>query len=199
MPLLDGVDSVPWEAGQYRVDVLTGDVINRISVVIEKQFGDVAPDNWPSPAPNTVAPTASDPSAIRIGLFATVDGRAVSIPARESTPLGEIATWSDMAQVNGPIVAATYLPRATGLGVMLTSHAMIQGATIARLAPAPLPVPMKAAGGISQSQGQTPYVVFAAPDDGVWAPGVYAVTVVWNDAAGAHHGTWHVALLPGVG
>ncbi len=64
MPLLDGVASVPWEAGQYRVDVLIGNAIHRISVVIERQFGDVSgPDDWPSGTPDLVAATASDPSA----------------------------------------------------------------------------------------------------------------------------------------
>ena len=46
-------------------------------------------------------------------------------------------------------------------------------------------------------RGRTPFVVFAAPDGGVWPPGVYAVTVDWTDAAGSHHGTWHVELRPG--
>ena len=41
MPLLDGVGAAPWDAGQYRVDVLIGDGIHRISVVISNQFGDV--------------------------------------------------------------------------------------------------------------------------------------------------------------
>ena len=139
MPLVDGVDSVPWEAGQYRVDVLTGDAIHRISVVIEKQFGDVAPDDWPVSAPDTVAPSASDPSAIRIGLFATVDGSAVSIPAQGSAPLDEVTAWADVALAVRPIVATIYLPRATGLGVMLTSHADVNAATIRRLAPDPWP------------------------------------------------------------
>ena len=200
IPLLDGVSTVAWEAGQYRVDVLTADGIHRISVVIEQQFGDApGPDDWPTTGPGTVAATASDPSAIRIGLFATVDGAAVSIPSRKSEPLSEVATWSDMAQVSGPIVGAMYLPRATGLGVMLTSHAAVKGATIRRIAPEPLPDPPEASGGISDAQGRTPYIVFAEPDGGVWTPGVYALTVDWDDAAGTHHGTWHVALLPGVG
>jgi hypothetical protein len=198
MPLLDGVVPVPWEAGQYRVDVLMGDGIHRISVVIPKQFGDEpGPDEWPVRAPDTVAAAASDPSAIRVGLFATVDGAAVSIPAREAQPLGEAQAWDDEVIADDSIVAATYLPRATGLGVMLTSHAAVAAASIRRLAPDPLADPPPASGGISDAQGRTPFVVFAAPDGGVWTPGVYAVTVDWEDAAGPHHGTWHVELRPG--
>lgn len=200
MPLVDGVAAVPWEAGQYRADVLTGDGIHRISVVIEKQFGDVSgPDDWPIGAPNTVAATASDPSAVRRGLFATVNGRAVSIPARNSKPLGEAGAWRDLAIAGDAAVAAMYLPRATGLGVMLTSHAAVRAATISRLAPEPLSDPPAVAGGISEAQGRTPYVVFAAPGHGVWTPGVYAISVEWDDAGGSHHGTWHVTLLPGLG
>lgn len=194
MPLLDGVDPVPWDAGQYRVDVLIGDGIQRISVVIAKQFGDApGPDGWPTTAPDAVAATATDPSGIQHGLFATVDGTAVSIPAVESEALGEAQAWGD------PSVGSAYIPRATGLGVMLTPHADVEGASIRRLTPEPLSDAPEALGGISNLRGRTPFVVFPAPGDGVWTPGVYAVTVDWKDAAGAHHGTWHVELRPGVG
>jgi hypothetical protein len=200
MPLVDGTTSVPWEAGQYRADVLTGDGIHRISVVVAKQFGDApGPDDWPTTAPGTVAATSSDPSAIRIGMFATVDGSAVSIPARDSGPLDEADAWSDVALGGDAAVASIYLPRANGLGVMLTSHAAVDAASIARLSPDPLANAPAPSGGISDAQGRTPFVVFPAPGGGVWTPGLYAVTVDWKDAAGAHHGTWHVELRPGVG
>jgi hypothetical protein len=118
LPLLDGLEPVPWEAGQYRVDLLVGDGIHRISVVIAQQFGDPpGPDDWPTSLPDTVEATASDPSGVQFGLFATVDGTGVSIPSRETEPLDEAQAWDDAA------VVAAYLPRATGLGVMLTSHA----------------------------------------------------------------------------
>ena len=66
-----------------------------------------------------------------------------------------------------------------------------------RLAPSPLaPVP-PARGGLSESQGRTPYVVFAAPDGEALAAGVYALSVSWTDDAGLHATTWHVELLPG--
>jgi len=200
MPLIDGVASAPWDAGQYRVDVLTSNGIHRISVFIPNRFGSVPrPDAWAPTASGIVAATASDPSAVRIGLFATVDGTAVAIPARESAPLGEAQAWGDLAASSDATVAAMYLPRATGLGVMLTPHAALRAATIRRLAPDPLPDPPPVMGGVSESQGRTPYVVFPAPDGRVWEPGVYAVSVDWTDAAGRHEGTWHVELRPGIG
>ncbi len=200
MPLLDGERTVPWDAGRYRVDVLTTSGIHRISVLVPNQFGNVPrPDEWAATAPDVVPAAASNPSQIRVGLFATVDGAAVPLAARQSPPLGEAQAWGDEVFADGSIVATTYLPRATGLGVMLTSHAAVSDASIRRLAPDPLPDPPAAAGGISDAHGRTPFIVFAAPGGGVWAPGVYAVTVDWKDAAGAHHATWHVDLRPGVG
>jgi len=196
-PLADGA-AMPWDAGHYRVDVLTGDGIHRISVLIPNRFGNVpGPDEWEPPTSNVVTAAESDPSGIQSGLFATVDGSAVSIPAPESEPLGESQAWSDVAVGGGSSVASAYLPRATGLGVMLTSHAAVGTASIRRLAPDPLPDPPAASGGISNMRGRTPFVVFQAPD-GVWTPGVYALTVDWEDAAGPHHASWHVELRPGI-
>ena len=201
MPLLDGVATVPWDAGQYRVDVLTGDGIHRISVVIEKQFGDV-------PAARRLAHRGARHRRPRARAIRPPSGsgcsrrsmvrRCRSRPGRRSRSArsGPGVIW----RLGDPTVAAMYLPRATGLGVMLTSHAAVAGAPRSGVSPrAAARSRRRRSGGISEAQGRTPYVVFAAPDGGVWAPGVYAVTVDWTDAAGTHHGTWHVALLPGVG
>ena len=45
----------------------------------------------------TIAARASDPSGVRIGLFATVDGVGVSLPARETRPLDDDAAWRDLS------------------------------------------------------------------------------------------------------
>jgi hypothetical protein len=95
-------------------------------------------------------------------------------------------------------VAAAYVPRATGLGVMLTNHAAIQLAIVRRIAPDArfLAAPMM--GGISETRGRTPWVAFAPRDGGALPPGVYAMTVRWTDPAGFHDETWHVELPPGL-
>jgi len=79
----------------------------------------------------------------------------------------------------------------------LTSHAAVESASIRRLSPEPLSDPPDATGGISNLRGRTPYVVFPAPGDGVWTPGVDALSVDWKDDADAHQGTWQVELRPG--
>jgi hypothetical protein len=95
------------------------------------------------------------------------------------------------------VVARVFLPRATGLGVMLTAHASIELAVMRRLTPIPLVPTPPARGGISDSQGRTPFVVFPAPDGRALAPGVYAISASWSDGTGLHAATWHVELRPG--
>jgi hypothetical protein len=192
----------PFEAGHYRMDLLRTDSIDRIEIGIPDSTGSVPdPSRWPVAESRLVPAADSDPSAVRIGLFATVDGFAVSLPAAQGRPLDELDAWEAATAKPGtdtaPVVVSAFLPRATGLGVMLTSHASVQLADLSRLAPAPLvPVP-PVRGGISAVQGRTPYVVFEGPPGRALEPGVYALSVSWTDATGLHAATWHVELLPG--
>ena len=188
----------PWPPGSYRIDVLAADGIHRIAADLPGPSGRVPPPDVRSvELRGLVTPAESDPSSIRVGLFATVDGLGVSLPAPEAGPLDEDAAWRDVVRAGGDVVATAYLPRATGLGVMLTPNAVVERATLDRIAPkGPFTAP-RAQSGISESKNQTPDVYFAAPDAAPWPPGVYAITVSWTDATGSHTGTWHVELRPG--
>jgi hypothetical protein len=198
-PGVDGAPLTPWQPGRYRVDILSADGIHHLSVLVPDPFGIVPPlDTW-TPDPPTIAARASDPSGVRTGLFATVDGVGVSLPARQTRPLDADAAWLDLSDRANDVVATAFLPHASGLGVMLTSHAAVASAMIQRLAPEGSFEAPEASGGLSESQGRTPYVLFAPPGETTWAPGVYAITVAWSDGAGAHQGTWHVELRPGLG
>ena len=129
-PGVDGAALTPWQPGQYRVDVLGSDGIHHLAVLVPDPFGVVPPlDAW-AQEPPTIAARDSDPSGVRIGLFATVDGVGVSLPARETRPLDDDAAWRDLSESANDVVATAYLPRASGLGVMLTSHAAVSSATI---------------------------------------------------------------------
>ena len=118
-----------WEAGQYRVDLLAADRLYSIAVQIPGRFESVpTPDDWPVPTEsNLVPPNVSDPSDVRAGPFATVDGGGVPLAAQPMALMSEEVAWrtaiAEAGPIGRPVVATAYLLRATGLGVMLTNHA----------------------------------------------------------------------------
>ncbi len=195
-----GSTSVAWPPGEYRIDVLVDDFIGRIEVNIPGRLGPVPrPDARPPSPADLVAAKTVDPSVTGQGPFAVVDGVSVGLTARLGPLLDEPAEWhasiaSDGRGV-GP-VAVAHLPRATGLGVMFTEHAVVGPVTIERLAPDHRVDSAPAFGGVSSLHGRTPYLVFTPNDGGAWSPGVYAVTATWTDPAGPHEGTWHIELRP---
>lgn len=199
----DGEGTQTWSAGHYRIDILAADGLYRIAVQIPGRFGSVpAPDDWPATEANLVGPEESDPSGVQIGPFATVDGIGVPLATQPKEVMSEEEAWRQ--NIGGPqglqgsTVATAYLPRATGLGVMLTNRANVQLAIVRRVAPNAKFFAAATPGGISQLRGRTPYVAFAPRAGGAWPSGVYAITVRWTDAAGLHARTWHVELRPGM-
>jgi hypothetical protein len=195
--------ALSWPAGHYRVDLLAADGSYSIAVQIPGRFGIVpAPDDSTSGIQvNVLAPDASDPSGVQFGPFAMVDGVGVPLEASQQASMSDEEAWrmivEDEVTGGSSRVASEYLPRASGLGVMLTNHADVTFAAIARLAPDARVSVAPMIGGISELRGQTPWVAFAPRAGGVWPPGVYAITVGWTDPAGWHRGTWHVELRPG--
>jgi hypothetical protein len=191
-----------WPGGHYRIDALVSGQIRRIYVQIPTRLGSVAPpDPWLRTASGLVDAAESDPSSVKGGLFATVNGTGVPLIATPSAALDETAEWldavRDQARSAGPTVATAYLPLATGLGVMLTSHASLYSANIRRLAPDGAFGPGSVITGFSGPQDRTPYVIFTPPLGGVLSPGVYALDVNWTDQGGSHAGTWYLELRPG--
>ncbi len=194
--------SVAWPGGHYRIDVLAEDGVHQIAVQVPGRFGSVpAPAEWPPTETGLVDPDRSNPSSVRIGPFATVDGVGVPLASQGSPLLTDEEAWRDVLVEGsgGPRsdVATAYLPRATGLGVMLTGHAEVRLAIVRRIAPDARFLAQPMLGGISETQGRTPYVTFAPRGGGAWPPGVYAITVRWTDPAGLHVETWHIELRPG--
>lgn len=198
-----GTNSTAWPAGHYRIDILAEDTIHRIALQIPGRFGSVpAPDEWRQVDADATGPEASDPSAVRAGPFATVDGVGVPLATTTGPRMTEEEAWrrvhaEEMAGLGVSVVASASLPRATGLGVMLTSHAGVRLAIVRRVAPDAHFFATPMFGGISGSQGRTPWIAFAPRGGGFWPPGVYAITVRWTDATGLHAETWHVELRPG--
>ncbi len=190
-----------WSGGHYRIDLLMGERISRIVIQIPGRFGTVSePAAWPAEAADLIPASDGDPSNVRRGPFVMVDGVGVPIGSRSAGPLSELAAWTASLAADrlepGPVFSA-YLPRATGIGALLTPHADIESAGLRRLAPGVLDEEPLISGGISAWQGGTPFVVFAPATGGAWPPGVYELSLRWTDDRREHDSTWHLELRPG--
>ncbi len=198
-PGTDGQPYAAWDPGTYRIDILTAAGIRAIDVRIPDVSGHVPQlEDPPLPEPGILSLPAIDASGIVGGLFATTAESAVPLGAIAHRRLDRQAAWLDVTTSRDPVIASVYLPRATGLGVMLASGDDITASRIRRLAPdGPLQA-LRPINGMSDRIGNRLFVVFPAPD-GVWRPGTYAITLHWSTPKGQHeHGTWHVELRPGL-
>ena len=159
-----------WTGGTYRIDSLVGDGVRRITIRIPGRFGSriPPPDAWPAPPADLIAAKDGDPSVTRQGPFALVDGVSVALSSTSGPPLDEAAEWRQALASDRPSapVAIVHLPRATGLGVMFTEHAVVTSATIRRLAPDDRLEAEPAIGGVSSLHGRTPYLVFTPVGEG---------------------------------
>lgn len=195
--------AIPFPAGRYRIDALVDGAIQRLDVAISDASGQIPPlSDTPYPSVAGLVPLdASDPSDVLSGPFAVVDGHGVPLDVMPVDSFDETDAWeaslAALQVAERPMVARLYLPRATGFGVMLPSHARIQSAEIRRLAPDDVLADAVVHGGVSSNHGGSPWIGFAAPGGGAWEPGVYAMTVAWTDSLGTHSETWHVELRPG--
>ncbi|MEA2609092.1 MAG: hypothetical protein QOJ75_1335 [Chloroflexota bacterium] len=200
-PASAGSPAPAWGAGRYRIDVLENGVVLRVGVTIPNRFS-IVPEfsELPAEQEGLVAPELVPISQLDVGLFATVDGAAVMLPADEGPGLTEAGAWLNVDPGTGraprSYVATAFLPRATGLGVVLAAGSLIKDATVGRLAPDSA-FQARADVTVFGGSSQKSYAGFLAPGGGAWEPGVYRFTVVWSDAEGFHTGNWHVELRPG--
>ena len=193
----------PWQPGRYRIDVLRRGQVDRLEVAITDTFGDVPdPVDRPVTESRLVPPAASDPSTVRFGLFATVDGLGVSLHVADSRPLDEadawVATLGPRAGSAARTVTSVFLPRATGLGVMLTTarvgpaRASFAGSRQARSCPSRPPSVVSRV-----PRARRPTSCSPLPTARRSPPGAYAISVGWYEGGSEHAGTWHVELRPG--
>jgi hypothetical protein len=192
---------LPWEPGRYRVDVLAGDEIRRMGVLILDPSG-VLPDPapWPELVLSGSGPEPMGPAGLPVGPFAWVDGDAVPLLSSPGRALDEREAWLDLDPATDLLppsfVARVHQPRATHLGVVLPGSSTIISSTIRRLAPGD-EVSYLVRETTWMSSDTLSFVAFKGPRDVVWRPGVYALNVAFVDGDGEHDLTWHVELRPG--
>ncbi len=192
----------PWAAGRYRLDILVGEGVRRIDVHVTDPTGRLPdPEPWVHAAPRD---SVVDTAALRTlpqGLFIQAGGETIPIPSRSGPVLDERAAWLDLDRDvpgEGPrsFVASIHQPDLTQVGVRLPDYSAVQTSAVKRLSPAG-----DTTGGVRRtatvSIGAASFVAFAPGRQPGWRPGVYALTVAWEDSDGSHERTWHIELRPG--
>jgi len=201
-PSVAGAAVRSWAPGRYRMDVLVGGGIRRIDLEMMGPSGKLpAPEPWPSVDPPFPDFDMSKLEGLPVGLFAQVDGAVKPLASAAGPPLGETGAWLDLSRPASDLeprmfVARTYQPRATQLGVVLPPFSTVRSVDLRRLAP------FDDTGGLVGETVSGPlesvsFAAFGPPWDGVWHPGVYALSVAWTDVDGRHDQSWHVELRPG--
>ena len=197
-----GEGILEWEPGQYRADVLVGGGIKRIDLDVTTSFGDLpVAQPW---VRDPAVPSGLDTSSLQLlrqGLFIHSADTTESVASTAGPKLDEYGSWLDVDRdvpTAGPraFVAQVYGPGLAHIGVILPAFSTVHDTDVQRLAPSADPTD-----GIRQmamgSAGSVSFVAFAPRDGSIWKPGVYALTVAWDDADGDHQETWHVEVRPG--
>ncbi len=191
-----------WAPGRYRIDLLAGGEIRRVELLIRDASGDLPdPKPWPGAGRPTTALDGAWFEGLPVGLFAQVGPAVVPLASSAGPALDEAGAWLDLdpggtGPEPGSFVARSWQPRATRLGVVLPPASTVRSAVLRRLAP--FDDTTRIVGETTTGSGESrSYVAFAPATGATWRPGVYAITVVWEDGDGAHDRTWHVELRPG--
>ncbi len=195
--------SPAWVAGEYRIDVLTGDgAIQRFRLDIPDRYGNIRVGSQdPEGASELVPPSQVDPGSVPVGAFATIDRVGLPLDGLGGVALDEAAAWLDTEPGSGRApadrVSVAYLPRATGLGVRVPDGSRIRSASLTRLSPGPFGGSTRVGGGVIDRRNDDPWIVFAARRGEAWDPGTYRIDVTWSDGSAVRESAWLIELRPG--
>ena len=191
-----------WAAGRYRIDVLVDGSIRRIGFTLPNRF-EIVPDGSEPAAvlDDLIDPAGSALPGYPVGLFVTASGDSIPLEAESGPPLTEAGAWLNVDPGTGHAprshVATVFVRSATGLGVILPPESKVRRSEILRLAPEPLRGDPVLVPDDASPAPQAAHVLYRPPGGGAWTPGVYRLSVTWDDPAGRHVQSWHVELRPG--
>lgn len=191
-----------WPPGSYRLDLLLGRTVTRLTVVLPD--GTTAlPDDPFEDAPGgrsmVVDPLLADLGGLPAGPFVVAGGAAIPVDPAFGPALDEAAAWLDAGsgRADPRAVAEVWLPDLNGIGQVLPVGARVEWAALERIAPAGLSGVDATARVVTDVRGRSSTVVFSPPGEGAWPAGTYALDVRWTEGGVRQAGRWHIAVLPG--
>jgi len=204
-PAEDGVAASHWPAGDYRIDLLMGTWIERLSVQVARAAAgtDVGADSPPPRGPDRAAMPPAWLGNVPAGVFAVVDGVVLPLAGEPGPRLDPAAAWLDVATSrragDPPRVASTRRTGAGRIGVMLPGGAHDASGVLRRLTEGSAPDVRTAQTGarVDASNNPTAFLLFRAPTGDAWPAGTYALEATWTGPGGAKAATWHLELTPG--
>lgn len=194
-----------WAPGLYRVDMLLGDRISRLTVLLPGR---------PQTGPEREEPEIIDIAELsrRFGdlppgpFVVDIAHGPVHLTAAPSPPLDERQAWLSEGRPGSE--RSNVLARVEDSGILAMGYSLgpdrrFASALLYRLAPDGGRVPAAPMVGRPTRWPEPPantriaWAVFQPEGGGLsWVPGIYRMDVEWLDAAGRHRASWHIDLVP---
>jgi hypothetical protein len=195
-----------WSPGFYRIDLLMGDRISQVRVLLP---GRPEPEPWRAKYTLAFTDLGSRFPELPPGPF-IVDQAGIPhhLAAVASEPLDERGAWLNAEWRPGPgsgrLVARVASDGVVAIGFKLAPSpaAHIVKAVLHRLAPDGGPDPIAPMIGSRSYWGEPPlrtriaWAVSARDHELIWSSGLYRMDLEWADPSGHHRSSWHLDLVP---
>lgn len=209
-----GGEDEHWLPGLYRVDLLMGNYITRLTVLLPGTASergrvtvfDPARDQASSPPAGSISSLGESFLSLPVGPFA-IDAElgAVHLAALPGRSLDERETWlltgSGQRQGEGTSIARLASDRILAFGLELPDARRIRSAVLHRLAPVASTMSLATLPGWRRPGDTRPraWLAWAMLRPGqhgeAWEPGVYRIDAEWLEGGRLERGSWHIDLV----
>ena len=195
--------SAPWRPGRYRIDVLSGGRIERLSLLITGDSRTFRADRPVSPPSREHLAEAA--RTLGLGPFVVDGGGRVShVDVRATVPMDEVESWQndrvDFLSRPG-VVGHASVDRVQALGFVFARGEFAPSVRLTRIAPdgatfddAEIVTVDGGTGHGSLLGGDVSYALFRPEHGTAWPAGVYRMEATWTGRDG-RKASWHIDVV----